>query len=140
MEQAHDDQLRATEQSALSTPIMIIDADATFAQVLQAYLQLQGHHALVCSAREALRDLRSLQPRVLILDFDGPGVDGYDLLASLGAAVESVRVLVCSHHDEPVGPERASLRALGVTHWLRRPCSLSALAQAIAEAQAAPAP
>jgi DNA-binding response OmpR family regulator len=115
------------------SPVMIVDSEPTFARVLQAYLALQGWSARVCSPREATRDVSELQPCAIVLDFDGQGVDGFDLLEALSAADGGSPILVCSHHAEPTGAERDNLRELGVARWLHRPCALDAIAAALQE-------
>jgi DNA-binding response OmpR family regulator len=131
VERPQNDQLSEHTGGEVRGCIMIVNSEPAFARVLQAYLQLQRWSTVVCTAREALRDLSTLQPRALILDFDGPGVDGFDVLEALHAYAAAVPVLICSHHAEPHEPERASLRELGVRRWLRRPCSMQAIAREI---------
>jgi DNA-binding response OmpR family regulator len=113
--------------------VVIVDSESSFARVLQAYLELQGWAARVCSAREATRDLSALSPCAIVLDFDGQGVDVFDLLDAFSAADGGNPVLVLSHHAEPAGAERDSLRELGVARWLHRPCALDAIAAVLRE-------
>jgi CheY-like chemotaxis protein len=122
-----------TPQAAAGTRrVVIVDANAAFTTVLCSHLALQGYEPLVCSARQALRELPKLRPAALIIDFDDPGVDGYELLAGIHASLlETLDVLVLSRHAEPVGLERASLRERGVRSWLRRPCSLNDVSRAL---------
>jgi DNA-binding response OmpR family regulator len=115
--------------------VLIVGADTAFTTVLCSHLALQGYAAVACGARQALRGLPTLRPHALIVDFDGPGVDGYDLLAGIQAPLlETLHVLVFSRHAEPVGLERTSLRELGVRTWLQRPCSLDDVSRALERA------
>jgi DNA-binding response OmpR family regulator len=133
MDEQQSNELTLQGVSAPRGCVLIVNADRTFAGVLKAYLQQQNWSALVCSAREAVRDFPQLRPRALILDFDGGGLDAYDVLGALPADCAPTQVLVCSQHAEPTAPDRDSLRELGMTHWLRRPCSLDTIARALDE-------
>jgi DNA-binding response OmpR family regulator len=113
--------------------IMVLNHEPSVAHVVQASLELQGWSIVVCSGREATRDIARLRPDVILLDFDGPGVDVFELLHALNVVAGGARVLVCSHFAEPTGPERAALRELGVVRWLRRPCGMQKLASVLDE-------
>jgi DNA-binding response OmpR family regulator len=131
MEQQQNDQLSRLHAGASRGCILIVNAAPTFGRVLQAFLQLRGWSPLVCSGREAMRDWNALSACGVVLDFDGPGLDGFDLLECLHAGIGRAPVLVCSRYPEPAAPERDSLRELGVKHWLQRPCSMDAIAAAL---------
>jgi DNA-binding response OmpR family regulator len=137
MERPHNDELSAVSPAVPHGAVMIVDSDAAYARVLRAYLELRGFCPRVCSAREAMRDLRGQQPLALVLDFDAPGVDAFDLLHVMSDELGTAQVIVCSRHPEPAEPERSCLRELGVTHWLRRPCNMDELARALGEIEAA---
>jgi DNA-binding response OmpR family regulator len=115
--------------------VLVVGADTAFTSVLCSHLALDGYAPLIYGARQALRDLPKLRAHTLLLDFDGPGVDGYDLLAGIQAPLlETLNVVVFSRHPEPVGLERTSLRELGVRTWLQRPCSLDDVSRALERA------
>jgi DNA-binding response OmpR family regulator len=128
MERRHNNELTMTPVAGARGCVLIVDADQTFASVLQAYLLLRNWNAVACTGREAIRDWAALQPGAVIMDFDAPGLDGFDLLDWLQAGAQCARVVVCSHYPEPDEPERESWRELGVARWVRRPCSLDAIA------------
>src|SRR5262252_6881018 len=111
MEQTYRDELRSHTSLRSAGSVMIVDADPAFAAVLRSHLALKGQQLISCTAREALRDLPGSRSHALILDFDGLSVEGYDLLTSFVGFLEHLPILICSQHAEPIGPERASLRA-----------------------------
>ena len=131
MEPSHNDELSGVTTAVVHATVMIVDEDAWYARVLHAYLELRGWAPVVCSAREAMRDMRELRPRAVVLDFDAPGIDAFELLHAMSSELAQTQVLVCSRFPEPLDPERSSLRELGVTRWLRRPCSMEDIARAL---------
>ena len=62
------------------------------------------------NGREALSIYRELQPTLVILDLNLPGIGGLEVLARLKAADPDARVLVLSMHDDEIHVTRA-LRA-----------------------------
>jgi len=56
---------------------------------------------------EALRLARELQPHVLVLDLNMPGLDGFEVLRRVRADVAGVRVLVLTLDDDPRSVQRA---------------------------------
>jgi DNA-binding response OmpR family regulator len=133
MERSQNDELSGVPATVLHGSVMIVESDAAYARVLRAYLELRGWSPIACTAREAMRDLPSLRPRALVLDFDAPDVDAFELLHVMSDVLHGTQVLVCSRYPEPQEPERSSLRELGVSHWLRRPYSMEQLAGALTE-------
>ena len=133
MERSQNDELSGVPAAVLHGSVMIVESDAAYARVLRAYLELRGWSPVACSAREAMRDLHALRPRALVLDFDAPDMDAFELLHGVSDLLHGTQVLVCSRYPEPPEPERSSLRELGVTHWLRRPYSVAQLERALSE-------
>ena len=62
------------------------------------------------NGREALSIYRELQPTLVILDLNLPGIGGLEVLARLKAADPDARVLVLSMHDDEIHVTR-TLRA-----------------------------
>ena len=59
-------------------PIMIVDDNQDFADSLKVLLQVEGYHAIALyGGEEALRDIESVNPSLLILDLIMPGIDGF---------------------------------------------------------------
>jgi FixJ family two-component response regulator len=70
----------------------------------------------------------------VLLDLHLPGINGFEVLETLGIRRISVPVIVITAHDEPGTAER--VRALGASAYLRKPVERDALFAAIAEAAA----
>jgi len=69
-----------------------------------AELEVVGEAA---DGTEALRLARELQPQVLVLDLNMPGLDGFEVLRRVRADVSGVRVLVLTLDDDPRSVQRA---------------------------------
>lgn len=69
-----------------------------------AELEVVGEAA---DGTEALRLARELQPQVLVLDLNMPGLDGFEVLRRVRAEVSGVRVLVLTLDDDPRSVQRA---------------------------------
>jgi excisionase family DNA binding protein len=71
--------------------LLVVDDDAALLAVVQAYLEkwrLPVDCTLMTSAMEALIDMSTLKPDVLLSDLVMPGVDGFELLRTLRANVQ----------------------------------------------------
>jgi DNA-binding response OmpR family regulator len=107
---------------------MVVHTDSAFEQVLSAQIQQRGFTPVVCSARAALRDTETLQPRAFVLDWDVPDIDCLDLIESLCHGREA-RLLVCSRLDHST--ELESLGTSCSSQWLRTPCTWESLVSAL---------
>jgi two-component system invasion response regulator UvrY len=92
--------------------ILIIDdhpiVRAGVARLLAAEPEIEVREAT--NGREALSIYKELQPTLVILDLNLPGIGGLEVLARLKAADPDARVLVLSMHDDGIHVTRA-LRA-----------------------------
>jgi len=92
--------------------ILIVDdhpiVRAGVGRLLAAESEIEVREAT--NGREALSIYRELQPTLVILDLNLPGIGGLEVLARLKAADPDARVLVLSMHDDEIHVTR-TLRA-----------------------------
>jgi len=122
--------------------ILIVDDEADIRELVRINLELDGHQvATAADGAEAMDAVRRMHPELVILDVMMPGVDGWEVLASIKAEpdpdlsripvvmltssreerdlVETYRLGVNSYIVKPVDFEQftESARALGM-YWL----------------------
>jgi two-component system cell cycle sensor histidine kinase/response regulator CckA len=79
--------------------ILLVDDDALFLSLGRELLEHLGYQALTaCHAREALELFQTQQSRVqlVIVDFNLPEIDGYQLFQQLKRIAPQIKVLIAS--------------------------------------------
>ena len=105
----------------MSYATLIIDDEATLAKNMKLYLERYGYDVRIAgSAEEGLEQLDEFLPEVVILDFDLPGIDGFQTLADFFAYESTFRggVNVGSGNfltPRPNSPVRSSRKASSLT-------------------------
>lgn len=107
--------------------ILLVEDDATVAQVLQELLQAQGHDVVhVPHALAALAELARAHYAIALLDLDLPGVDGFELARLIAAQPAPPRLVALTARADAEAEPRA--RAAGMQGFLRKPVSGAQLA------------
>jgi signal transduction histidine kinase/DNA-binding response OmpR family regulator len=115
--------------SDLRAPVVIIEDDASSAELLSVHLDAAGLRPVaVRTGEEGLDRVRALRPIAVILDIRLPGMDGWDVLTALKSDPEtsSIPVLVVS-----VIPDRGKGFALGASDYLVKPVGREGLLAAL---------
>jgi HAMP domain-containing protein/CheY-like chemotaxis protein len=108
--------------------VLIIENDATFAQILMDLARDKGFRALgALDGETGLRLLRTLQPDAVTLDLDLPGIDGWQVLDRIKRAPETRHIPV--HIVSGTGQRHEGLSA-GALAYLEKPVSKESLEQA----------
>jgi two-component system nitrate/nitrite response regulator NarL len=115
--------------------ILVVDDHTLFRRGLTALLARDPHLQVVgdaADAGEALRRAQELQPDLILLDNNLPGVNGVDVLPALRDAVPGVRVLMLTVSED----EQDLVAALrgGASGYLLKTIEGDALVAAIARA------
>jgi DNA-binding response OmpR family regulator len=75
--------------------ILVVEDDRNQQMLIQEELELEGHHACcVGSGREALEEVRTHTPDVVVVDLRMPGMDGIELLGRLMEFNRSLPVII----------------------------------------------
>ncbi len=84
--------------------ILLADDDATVLLVVRRALEAEGLEVVgeAHDGTEALELARSLQPDVLVLDLSMPGLDGAEVIATIGPELPRCSIVVFSAADEQV--------------------------------------
>jgi DNA-binding response OmpR family regulator len=119
-----------TEGSQLDGPVLLVDDDDVFVDLVQRHLEAHGYAVATAGSVEAARRLlrSDSRPRLLILDINLPDDSGWSLLrdGSLAAA-GSPPVVIMS--GTQIRPER--LREFHVAGYLPKPVSMALLTSCI---------
>lgn len=118
-------------------PTVLVADDSVFARRWAERLLTDAGHAVtsVAGGHEAYALARASSPDVLVAEEAIPGLSGRELLRALRAGSDELGVVLLTASADP-GLEADALR-LGADRFLRKPCSETALAAAVAGAGAA---
>jgi len=120
----------ANERSVPDGPILLVDDDDVFVDLVQRHLEAHGYVVATAGSVEAARELlrSGSRPRLLILDINLPDESGWSLLrdGSLAGA-GSPPVVIMS--GTQIRPER--LREFHVAGYLPKPVSMTLLTSCV---------
>jgi CheY-like chemotaxis protein len=101
--------------------ILVVDDHADTREAMILLLQLEGHTAVAAgSGRQALELLEALHPRLIILDYAMPEMDGLTLLAQLRANARLAQVPVILFSAEGNAAVREAAMAAGVAAYVSK--------------------
>ena len=107
-------------------PILLVDNDPKFQQIMREFLALKGFRVIVASSgQEALEQLMCSDPWVVLLDMKMPEMDGLSTLKRIRVSHPNVPVIFVTQGDEEEIIGEA--RLLGVNDCLLKPFSFEAL-------------
>jgi DNA-binding response OmpR family regulator len=118
-----------------STPpcdVLIVEDDILQAEELAAFLARYGLNvAIDHDGSTGLHHAATAKPRVAVLDYNMPGLDGAQVAQRIRAVSPNTAVIMISGR---IGrPSDATLGKLGVFAFLNKPFSLSSLSKVIAK-------
>ncbi|MFW6049696.1 MAG: sigma-54-dependent transcriptional regulator [Myxococcota bacterium] len=108
------------ERSPNPSRILVVDDDPSIRKIVGDRLTARGHEvAGAADGKEALREIETFDPVLLVLDLRMPHVDGFGVLEALEGDVSRPAVIVLTAH----GSIEAAVRAvrLGARDFLQKP-------------------
>lgn len=108
-----------TESDTMRHSVLVIEDDPATLFAYEAYLRKSAFHIIPARrVAEARKLLKSLRPKVIVLDILLPGEDGWAFLSEIkqDKAIMNIPVLVCSVVDEP-----AKAMVLGAQDYCTKP-------------------
>src|SRR5450756_3055603 len=88
----------------MSTPtrILVVEDEARIAEVVQSYLEREGHMVVrAATGEDALADFARRRPDLVVLDLGLPGMAGEDVCRRMRAACDVPIILSLIHISEP---------------------------------------
>jgi DNA-binding response OmpR family regulator len=121
--------------------ILVVEDDASVRHLIRARLGMADYDVYVArDGREALKEVRRVQPHAMVLDINMPDLDGFGVLQALSdqadAPLPATMVLTARHAEEDV---RRAMQ-LGAKDYLTKPFSETQLMRRIARLLRRPYP
>lgn len=113
--------------------ILVADDDqATRETLLELLTDEEYDVAVAADGQEAVAQLSSFQPDLVLTDFNMPGLDGMDVLAHVKNVYPTTPVIIFTA-DTTIDAKRRA-HALGVQDYLNKPLDLTDTLKRIAQA------
>ena len=104
--------------------VLAVDDSAAIRHILRSILQAAGHEvATAGGVASGLRILKSLQPDVILTDFNMPGLTGHDFVSRIRADRRFAAVPVFVVSSEQAVETRMLMDAAGANGWIAKPIS-----------------
>ncbi len=111
-------------------PILIVDDEASIRKSLEGVLNDEGYScALASDGADALSQLQSLHPSLVLLDIWMPGMDGIETLRRMRAAQPGTPVIMMSGHATISTAIKAT--KFGASDFIEKPLEIDLLLNAI---------
>ena len=114
--------------------ILIVDDEADIRELVRINLELDGHQvATAGDGAEAMDAVRRMRPELVILDVMMPGVDGWEVLASIKAEpapdLSRIPVVMLTARTDDVDRIRGGIE--GAIRYITKPFSLAELREEV---------
>jgi two-component system cell cycle response regulator DivK len=118
----------------LNEPVLIIDDNPLNLKLMKRLLEADQYQPLTAkNAEETMLLLERFRPRLILVDFQMPGVDGVELTKQLRTDPQNKEVIIVmvTSYDQKGEEEKA--RAAGCDAYIMKPIDTQALSGLIAE-------
>ena len=110
--------------AACRATILLVDDNEDNRLIYRAMLKHQGFRVLAAPDGEtAIRAARLLNPDIILMDIDLPGIDGWTAIEILRSAPETGHIPVLALTARDAAEDRARAEELGCRQYLLKPCS-----------------
>lgn len=114
-------------------PLLVVDDNPVNLKLARMLLAGEGYDVRGASdAEEALLVLQSFRPRLILLDLQMPGMDGFELTRRLKADVTTREVIVVALTAFAMKGDEEKARAAGCDGYVSKPIDTRALPGVIA--------
>jgi CheY-like chemotaxis protein len=119
-----------------TTPkILVIDDSSVNNYLIENILMGKGYELFIAySGTEALNYLRTITPDLILLDIMMPGIDGYEILETIGSDnnLKNIPVIIVTARNEYYDKEKAL--NLGAVDYIVKPINVDTLLEKIKKA------
>jgi CheY-like chemotaxis protein len=114
-------------------PILIVDDNPTNAKLLAYVLSRAGYQvATAADAGEALAAVAADRPRLILMDLQLPGIDGFELTRRLKADPATAGIVIVAVTAYAMTGDEDRARAAGCDGYLPKPIDTRTLAGTVA--------
>lgn len=116
------------------TKILLVDDEVEFASALAERLQMRNYDVKTANnALDALRNISTYPPDVVILDLKIPGMDGIETLKTIKKLDSSIEVIMLTGHGDVQSVE-AGIKS-GAFEYIMKPIDIGELTSKIDNAK-----
>jgi two-component system cell cycle response regulator DivK len=113
--------------------ILIVDDNATNLKLARVLLQGEGYAVRTATdAEDALRQLATYSPRLILMDIQLPGMDGLQLTQMLKSDVSTRAIVILALTAYAMKGDEEKARAAGCDGYVTKPIDIDSLPQLIA--------
>ncbi len=119
--------------------ILIVDDHRMFRQSLRIVIDSQQDMQIVgeaSSGLEALKLAQTLEPDIILMDFNMPGMNGVDATRRISSMESDIKIIGLSSHSEEIYVEK--MLAAGAHDYISKVCKREALLDCIRSALKSP--
>jgi len=111
-------------------PILIVDDNAQNLKLVRVLLVSEGYDVhTACDAEEALAELESFSPRLILMDLQLPGMDGLELTRRLKADPERQSIAIVALTAYAMKGDELKALAAGCDGYVAKPIDIVSLPQ-----------
>jgi two-component system cell cycle response regulator DivK len=121
-------------QSMPNEPILIVDDNLLSSKLIKRLLEVEQYQALTAkNAEETLALLERFHPRLILMDFQLPGMDGVELTRRIRSNPKNKDVIIVLATSYDQKGEEQKARAAGCDGYIMKPIDTQALSGLVAD-------
>ena len=114
-------------------PVLVVEDNETNMRLIRYLLSSKGYEPhSATNAAEALELLKGFHPRLILMDMQLPGMDGYELTRQIKSAPETNDIVVIALTAFAMKGDEEKARAAGCDGYLTKPIDTRAFAATLA--------
>jgi two-component system, cell cycle response regulator DivK len=114
--------------------ILILDDNAANLKLARILLQVEGYTVRTATdAEDAIRQLSTFTPKIILMDIQLPGMDGLELTRRLKADVATKDIVILALTAYAMKGDEEKARAAGCDGYIAKPIDIRSLPKVIAQ-------
>lgn len=122
------------QDERISTPILVVDDNPQNLKLVRVLLESEGYRVRAAAdAEEALLVLESLEPDLILMDLQLPGMDGLEFTRRLKADPARRKIRIVALTAYAMKGDRERVLAAGCDGYVAKPVDCNALLRVVEE-------